>query len=108
MQSLLIALYVTVCFALIGVVLLQRGKESSGDLFGSGASSVLSSQGTTSFLVKLTGTLSILFFVLSFFLGVVINHNADRVRLTELLKAKDAIVVESGASQAVDTKSKKP
>ena len=32
MQWLLIMLYITVCLALIGVVLLQRGKESSGDL----------------------------------------------------------------------------
>ena len=108
MQWLLIMLYITVCLALIGVVLLQRGKESSGDLFGSGASSVLSSQGTTSFLVKLTGTLSMLFFVLSFFLGVVINQNADRVRLTEVLKAKDSVIVESQAEPAANRAVKKP
>ena len=81
--------------SLIGVVLLQRGKDSSGDLFGAGASSVLSGQGTTSFLVKLTGTLSVLFFLLSFFLGVVINQAVDRVRLQDIIQAKDEIALES-------------
>ena len=97
MQWFLIVLYVIVCLFLVGVVLLQRGKDSSGDLFGAGASSVLTGQGTTSFLVKLTGTLSILFFVLSFFLGVVINQSADRVRMNEVLRAKDEIVLESSS-----------
>ena len=95
MQWFLIVLYLSVCVFLVGVVLMQRGKDSSGDLFGSGASSVLTGQGTTSFLVKLTATLSILFFVLSFFLGLVLNQSADRMRLDDVIKAKEAIVVES-------------
>tara|TARA_B100001093_G_C26563529_1_gene899801 strand:+ start:479 stop:811 length:333 start_codon:yes stop_codon:yes gene_type:complete len=100
MQWLLIVLYVAVCLLLIGVVLLQRGKDSSGDLFGAGASSVLSSQGTTSFLVKLTGTLSLLFFILSFSLGVMINQSTERVRLADVLKAKEEVSVESASAQS--------
>lgn len=95
MQWFLMVLYIIVCLFLVGVVLMQRGKDSSGDLFGSGAGSVLSGQGTTSFLVKLTGTLSLLFFLLSFFLGVVINQSSDRLRLDEVIKAKEEFLVES-------------
>lgn len=100
MQWFLIIFYLMICFALIGVVLMQRGKDSSGDLFGAGASSVLTGQGTTSFLVKLTATLSVLFFVLSFLLGVVINQSAERLRIDDVLKAKDAIVIESAQKSA--------
>lgn len=95
MQWLIISLYIIVCLLLIGVVLLQRGKDSSGDLFGSGATSVLTGQGTTSFLVKLTGTLSALFFILSFFLGVVLNQSADRLRVHEVIQESRAVQVES-------------
>ena len=101
MQWFLIVLYISVCLFLVGVVLMQRGKDSSGDLFGAGASSVLTGQGTTSFLVKLTATLSTLFFVLSFFLGVVINQSTDRVRIDDVIKAKESIAVESVAQQEV-------
>lgn len=95
MQWLIITIYIIVCTLLIGVVLLQRGKDSSGDLFGSGATSVLTGQGTTSFLVKLTATLSALFFILSFFLGVVLNQSAERVRVHEVLQESQAVQVES-------------
>ena len=98
MQWFLTVLYMVVCLFLVGVVLMQRGKDSSGDLFGSGAGSVLSGQGTTSFLVRLTGTLSLLFFLLSFFLGVVINQSSDRLRLGEVIKAKEEFLVESPGS----------
>ena len=95
MQWFLMVLYVFVCLFLIGVVLLQRGKDSSGDLFGSGAGSVLSGQGTTSFLVRLTGTLSLLFFLLSFFLGVVVNQSAERLSLEDVIKTRQEILVDS-------------
>ena len=108
MQWFLMVLYIIVCLFLVGVVLMQRGKDSSGDLFGSGAGSVLSGQGTTSFLVRLTGTLSLLFFLLSFFLGVVINQSSDRLRLDEVIKAKEEILIESLDSlQKASSESKK-
>ena len=94
MQWVLTIIYLTFCILLIAVVLLQRGKESSGDLFGAGASSVLSGQGATSFLVKLTATLSAGFFFLSFFLGMVINQSVNHVRVGEMLKANAEISAE--------------
>ena len=94
MQWVLKISYVIFCVLLIGIVLLQRGKESSGDLFGAGASSVLSGQGTTTFLVKLTATLAACFFCMSFFLGMVINQSVHHVRVSEVLKANTIVAAE--------------
>ena len=85
----LTAVYSLVCFMLVGVVLLQRGKEAGGGLFGSGSSAVLSSHGTTSFLVRLTSILGGLFFILSLALGVVINHQVAQVHLQDVVQAVD-------------------
>ena len=89
MQWILTILYSVVCFMLIGVVLLQRGKEAGGGLFGTGSSAVLSSHGTTSFLVRLTSILGGLFFIISLALGVVINKQADQMRLQDVIQAVD-------------------
>ena len=89
MQWILTVLYSVVCFMLIGVVLLQRGKEAGGGLFGTGSSAVLSSHGTTSFLVRLTSILGGLFFIISLALGVVINKQADQMRLQDVIQAVD-------------------
>ncbi|MEC8460858.1 MAG: preprotein translocase subunit SecG [Pseudomonadota bacterium] len=67
------------------MVLLQRGKDASGDLFGAGASAVLSSQGTTTFLVKLTSSLGVMFFLLSVLLGYMVNHSVSRISLKDVL-----------------------
>jgi preprotein translocase subunit SecG len=67
MYNILIFIHVLVCFALIGLVLLQRGKGSDiGAAFGSGASNtVFGSAGASDFLSKATGYLAALFFGLS-------------------------------------------
>lgn len=93
MQWILTVFYSVVCFMLIGVVLLQRGKEAGGGLFGTGSSAVLSSHGTTSFLVRLTSILGGLFFILSLALGVVINKQADQMRLQDVIQAVDTSAV---------------
>ena len=85
MQWWLTVFYSIVCFLLVGVVLLQRGKDASGDLFGVGSSAVLSSHGTTSFLVRFTSILAALFFILSLWLGHVINNQADQIKLKDVV-----------------------
>ena len=90
MQWWLTVFYSIVCFLLVGVVLLQRGKDASGDLFGVGSSAVLSSHGTTSFLVRFTSILAALFFILSLWLGHVINNHADQIKL------KDVVTQQAG------------
>lgn len=85
MQYLLTILYAIVCIFLILVILMQRGKDSGGDIFGSGSGAVLSSQGTTSFLVKLTSFLGLMFFLLSLSLGVIINQSTNSVQLKDVV-----------------------
>jgi preprotein translocase subunit SecG len=63
MNAVLIALHVIVCFFLVAVVLLQRGKGAEmGAVFGGGASStVFGGRGAGNFLTKLTTGSAIIF-----------------------------------------------
>jgi preprotein translocase subunit SecG len=78
MQAFLIVLLVLIAIAVITLVLLQHGKGADiGASFGSGASStVFGSQGSASFLVKLTFALAGLFFIVSIVLTNLASHNA--------------------------------
>ncbi len=71
MQQVLILIHLIVCFAIVGLVLLQQGKGANmGAAFGSGASNTLfGSRGPASFLMKLTGGLVALFFITSLTIG---------------------------------------
>jgi preprotein translocase subunit SecG len=64
--TVLVVLHVVVCFFLIAVVLLQRGRGAEiGAVFGGGASStVFGSRGAGNFLTKLT-TISAVIFMLT-------------------------------------------
>ena len=92
MEFLLTIFYVIICLMLIVVILLQRGKEVAGGVFGSGSTAVLSSQGTTSFLTKTTGILGALFFGISLFLGIVVNQNVNKIKLQDLVNQPAAAV----------------
>jgi len=67
LQSLFLAFHVFVALAIIGLVLLQRGKGAeAGTGFGSGASgTVFGARGSANFLSRATGLLATLFFVTS-------------------------------------------
>ncbi len=71
MYQLLMVIHVLVAICIIGLVLMQHGKGADiGAAFGSGASNtVFGSQGTGSFLFKLTGALVFTFFVTSLLLS---------------------------------------
>ena len=90
MQTILTIGYSTVCILLILMILLQRGKEASGDLFGVGSSAVLSSRGTTSFLLQFTSVLGGLFFMLGLWLGSTINQQTYRITTHEVLRSTAA------------------
>jgi len=83
MYQLIIVIHVLIALALIGLVLIQQGKGADiGAAFGSGASNtVFGSQGTGSFLFKLTGGLALAFFVTSLTLSYMVSaqyHNTVR------------------------------
>lgn len=75
MYQLILMIHVLVAIVLIGLVLIQHGKGADiGAAFGSGASgTVFGSQGTGSFLFKLTGGLALTFFVTSLSLSYMVS-----------------------------------
>jgi len=75
MYQLILIIHVLLALVLIGLVLIQHGKGADiGAAFGSGASNTLfGSQGTGSFLFKLTGFLALSFFVTSLTLSYIVS-----------------------------------
>ena len=65
MQALVITIHVITCIVLIGLVLLQSGKEDMGVIFGGGSSSVFGSSGAGGLLVKITAVLAGIFLITS-------------------------------------------
>ena len=75
MYQLILVVHVMVAVVLIGLVLIQHGKGADiGAAFGSGASNtIFGSQGTGSFLFKLTGGLALTFYVTSLLLSYLVS-----------------------------------
>ena len=86
MYQLILMIHVLVALVLIGLVLIQHGKGADiGAAFGSGASNtVFGSQGTGSFLFKLTGGLAMTFFVTSLSLSYMVS--------TQYQKAEQGVI----------------
>lgn len=74
MYQLILMFHVVVCIAVVALVLVQHGKGADiGAAFGSGASTtVFGSQGSGSFLMKLTCLLAAVFF----FTSIALTHIA--------------------------------
>jgi preprotein translocase subunit SecG len=79
LETLVIVSHVVVAVALVGIILMQRGKGADmGAAFGGGASqTVFGSQGSGNFLTRMTTILGILFFVTSFSLAVFAKQRAE-------------------------------
>ena len=66
MRLVLTIIHITVCLALILIVLLQRGKGASmGAAFGGSSQTVFGSTGATTFLSKITAAAAIVFMLTS-------------------------------------------
>lgn len=83
MQLILLVLHVLICVSLIALILVQQGKGADiGAAFGSGASqTVFGSQGSTSFLFRMTATLAALFFMTSMALTYVTSKQAQQTQI---------------------------
>ncbi len=79
MESIVIVVHLLVALAIIGLILLQRGKGAeAGASFGGGASqTVFGSQGGGDFFSKLTAVLAIVFFVTSFTLAIIAKNQSS-------------------------------
>ncbi len=100
--TLLFVLQVIVAVALIGFVLIQHGKGAdAGAAFGSGSSStVFGSQGSTSFLTKLTAFLAVIFLANSLLLAYLASQKLKDVP-TSLLDTSAAIEEQQAVTEEV-------
>ena len=75
MSILLTILHIIVCFALVGIVLLQQGKGADiGAAFGGSSQTLFGSSGATTFLGKLTAGAAVIFMVTSLGLTYWASH----------------------------------
>ncbi len=69
MITLLVIIHVLVCFALIVIVLLQKGKGAEiGAVFGGTTQTIFGGRGAATFLSKITAAAAIIFMITSFLL----------------------------------------
>jgi len=96
MTTLLLVLHFMVCFVLITVVLLQRGKGSDigAALGGGGANTVFGSRGAGNFLTKLTTGSAIVFMLTSLSLAYLGTQQSD----VQLFDASDLSGEGAGTS----------
>lgn len=81
-ESLIVIMHLLVAIALVGLILIQQGKGAeTGASFGAGASgTVFGSQGTATFLSRLTGVLATVFFLTSLGLAYYASSKASEAR----------------------------
>lgn len=106
MSSIILSIHVIIAVVLIGLILVQHGKGAdAGAAFGSGASStVFGSQGSASFLTRLTAGLATAFFLTSLALAYATKTNTtgrgdvdiDIPAAAEEIVEKQAPVVDLG------------
>jgi len=84
--------FLLVCVALIGLVLIQHGKGAEvGAAFGSGASQTMfGSRGSASFLTRATAVLATLFFVLSLLLAYLSTQSIQRESVLQTGESQQA------------------
>jgi preprotein translocase subunit SecG len=103
LQNLITFLHGLLCFAIVALVLLQRGKGAdAGAGFGSGASgTVFGARGSATFFSKLTAVLATLFFMTS----VSLAWFTTRPRVEVRDSIVDTVVTEPAPAAGVDADS---
>ncbi len=100
MKAIIILLHVCVCFALILIVLLQKGKGADmGAAFGGSSQTVFGSAGATTFLHKVTTIIAIGFMLTSLSLSFFFEKRATS-SIMEDLAPTAAPVAESTEAPA--------
>lgn len=106
MESILIGMLVVMAAMIIGLVLLQHGKGADiGAAFGSGASStVFGSQGSASFLVKLTFALAAIFFIVCIALTSLTSHSIKAAANITVPHSTKQLSLQTGLASTTDNK----
>ena len=101
MRLIVILLHVTVCIALILIVLLQRGKGADmGAAFGGSSQAIFGSSGAASFMHRITAAAAIMFMLTSLSLALLFG----RVGSSSIMKG----VTEPQAPAAQEAQSPAP
>ena len=102
MEKLVFILHISVCFALIGLVLIQQGKGAEvGASFGSGASQTLfGSQGAGNFMTHTTAILAAIFFATCLGLGYLTIHQQRASDLDRMLPAIQEAITQRKAAES--------
>jgi preprotein translocase subunit SecG len=100
LQNLIVFLHGLLCFAIVALVLLQRGKGAdAGAGFGSGASgTVFGARGSATFFSKLTAVLATLFFLTSMTLAWFATRPRDEASKSIV----DTVVTEPAPASGID------
>ena len=104
LHNVILVIHVLVAIAVVGLVLIQQGKGAdAGAAFGGGASStVFGSQGSGSFLTRLTGILATVFFITSLSLAYL---STQKIKPTSVV---DTVIEQKTDVPSADTKPAKP
>lgn len=104
-ETLVVVVHVVIAVALVGVVLIQQGKGAdAGAAFGGGASqTVFGSQGSGSFLTRVTTLMAVVFFVTSFSLAIFAKQRAEvageaGIPMAQESSAEQVPALDEGAS----------
>jgi len=101
MKLIIILVHISVCVALILIVLLQRGKGSDmGAAFGGSSQAIFGSRGATTFLHKITAAIAIIFMLTSLGLAFLFGRGAT----TSIMKG----VSQTEAPAAQETQGSTP
>ncbi|WP_341707297.1 preprotein translocase subunit SecG [Halopseudomonas sp.] len=101
-ETVIVVLHLLVAIGVVGLVLMQQGKGAeTGASFGSGASAtVFGSQGSGTFLSRVTAILATVFFLTSLGLAYYASHKADAA--VEAGLPAPALQVEQQAPALID------
>ena len=101
MKLVLIIIHVTVCLALILIVLLQRGKGASmGAAFGGSSQTVFGSTGASSFLSKVTAAAAIVFMLTSLGLAFLFGKGAPTSVMQDVAPIQAPVTQPQSGGQA--------
>jgi preprotein translocase subunit SecG len=99
LQTLAVVFHVLLAVAIIGIVLLQRGKGAdAGAGFGAGASgTVFGARGSASFLSRTTAVLATLFFLTSLGLTYLFSQHQEATSVVDTVTQEAPAPVKSSA-----------
>ena len=107
MTTLIIAVHVIACVAIIILVLLQSGKEGMGVIFGGGSQSVFGSTGAGGLLVKLTALFGAVFLITSLVFNVYSGSHRRQAKSVMIDASGVPIEAPAGAAPAKAEEPKK-